>query len=129
MESENKRINIISTGTAAEAIDLQLNPFIQLGHVIDVTGKTRKGTPRDGERQRDADGELLWAVPVFHAALAAERTVITVTPQTAQGGVNTQQEDCDSVSKRAKEEASPTRDDCGRNTTWRRPARRHPAAG
>ena len=71
------------------------------------------------------DGQFHYFTP----PLPPEKTVITVTAQTAQGGVNTQQEDCDSVRKRAKEEASPTRDDCGRNTTWRRPARRHPAAG
>ena len=43
VESATNRFHIISTGTAAEAIDLEFDPFLQHRHVIEVTGKTSKG--------------------------------------------------------------------------------------
>ena len=43
MESEKNRFTIIPKGKDAVAIDLELDPFIQHGHVIEVTGKTETG--------------------------------------------------------------------------------------
>src|SRR5258708_10201318 len=43
VESEKNRFTIISKGKQTEAIDLELDPFIQHGHVIEVTGKTQIG--------------------------------------------------------------------------------------
>src|SRR5581483_12252468 len=43
VESEKNRFTIISKGKETEAIDLELDPFIQHGHVIEVTGKTQIG--------------------------------------------------------------------------------------
>ena len=43
VESEKNRFTIISKGKQTEAIALELNPFIQHGHVIEVTGKTQTG--------------------------------------------------------------------------------------
>src|SRR5258708_5958697 len=43
LESEKNRFTIISKGKQTEAIDLELDPFIQHGHVIEVTGKTQTG--------------------------------------------------------------------------------------
>jgi hypothetical protein len=91
VESERNRFNIISTGRAAEVIDLELDPFIQHGHVIEITGKTQTGArvmvngsevPMIG-----SDGSFHYFTPPMPAGEA----VITVTAQTAQGGVNTQQ--------------------------------------
>ena len=65
MESEKKRFKIISTGAAAEAIDLELDPFIQQEHGIELTGQHAEGRARDGERQRDAAREFRRAVPLF----------------------------------------------------------------
>ena len=42
-ESEKNRFTIISKGKETEAIELELDPFIQHGHVIEVTGKTQTG--------------------------------------------------------------------------------------
>jgi hypothetical protein len=42
VQSEKNRCNMISTGTP-EGLDLELDPFIQHGHLIEVTGKTQKG--------------------------------------------------------------------------------------
>src|ERR1700752_3761254 len=43
VESEKNRFTIISKGKQTEAIALELNPFIQHGHVIEVPGKTQVG--------------------------------------------------------------------------------------
>ena len=43
VESEKNRFTIISKGKETEAIELELDPFVQHGHVIEVTGKTQTG--------------------------------------------------------------------------------------
>jgi hypothetical protein len=91
LESEKNRFTIISRGKQNEAIALDLDPFIQHGHVIEVTGKTQTGArimvngsevPMIG-----SDGSFHYFTP----PLPPGESVITVTAQTAQGGVNTQQ--------------------------------------
>jgi len=91
VESEKNRFTIISKSKETEAIALELDPFIQHGHVIEVTGKTQNGArvmvngsevPMIG-----GDGSFHYFTP----PLPAGEAVITVTAQTAQGGVNTQQ--------------------------------------
>ncbi len=91
VESEKNRFTIIPKGKNSEAIDLELDPFIQHGHVIEVQGKTQTGArvmvngsevPMVG-----ADGGFHYFTP----PLPTGEAVITVTAQTAQGGVNTQQ--------------------------------------
>jgi hypothetical protein len=91
MESEKNRFTIISKGKQTEAIDLELDPFIQHGHVIEVAGKTQIGA-RVMVNGREVpmvttDGTFHYFTP----PLATGEAVITVTAQTAQGGVNTQQ--------------------------------------
>jgi hypothetical protein len=91
VESEKNRFTIISKGKQTEAIDLELDPFIQHGHVIEVTGKTQIGA-RVMVNGREvpmvtSDGTFHYFTP----PLTTGEAVITVTAQTAQGGVNTQQ--------------------------------------
>jgi hypothetical protein len=91
VESEKNRFTIIPKGKQTEAIDLELDPFIQHGHVIEVTGKTQVGA-RVMVNGREvpiisADGTFHYFTP----PLSTGEGVITVTAQTAQGGVNTQQ--------------------------------------
>jgi hypothetical protein len=91
VESEKNRFNIIPKGKGTEAIELELDPFVQHGHVIEVTGKTQVGA-RVMVNGSDvpmvaADGSFHYFTPPFPTGEA----VITVTAQTAQGGVNTQQ--------------------------------------
>ncbi len=91
IESEKNRFTIIPKGKQAEAIDLELDPFIQHGHVIEVTGKTQVGA-RVMVNGREvpmigSDGSFHYFTP----PLPTGEGVITVTAQTAQGGVNTQQ--------------------------------------
>jgi len=91
VESEKNRFTIIPKGKQTAAIDLELDPFIQHGHVIEVTGKTQIGA-RVMVNGREVpmvstDGSFHYFTP----PLATGEAVITVTAQTAQGGVNTQQ--------------------------------------
>jgi hypothetical protein len=92
VESEKNRFTIISKGKQTEAIALELNPFIQHGHVIEVTGKTQTGA-----RVMVNGSEVPMVNPdggfhYFTPPLPTGEAVITVTAQTAQGGVNTQQQ-------------------------------------
>ncbi len=91
MESERNRFTIISKGKETESIELDLNPFIQHGHVIEVTGKTQTGARVmvNGSEvpMINPDGQFHYFMP----PLPTGESVITVTAQTAQGGVNTQQ--------------------------------------
>jgi hypothetical protein len=91
VESEKNRFTIISKGKDTEAIDLELDPFIQHGHVIEVTGKTQTGARVmvNGSEvpMLGGDGSFHYFTP----PLPPGEAVITVTAQTAQGGVNTQQ--------------------------------------
>jgi FecR protein len=91
VESEKNRFTIISKGKQTEAIDLELDPFVQHGHVIEVTGKTQVGA-RVMVNGREVpmiatDGSFHYFTP----PLPPGEAVIVVTAQTAQGGVNTQQ--------------------------------------
>jgi hypothetical protein len=91
VESEKNRFTIIPKGKQKEAIDLDLDPFIQHGHVIEVTGKTQEGA-RVMVNGREvpmiaSDGTFHYFTPPLETGEA----VITVTAQTPQGGVNTQQ--------------------------------------
>ena len=91
-ESEKNRFTIISKGKETENIELDLDPFIQHGHVIEVTGKTQTGARVmvNGSEvpMINADGGFHYFTP----PLPTGEAVITVTAQTAQGGVNTQQQ-------------------------------------
>ena len=91
VESEKNRFTIISKGKETEAIDLELDPFIQHGHVIEVTGKTQVGARVmvNGSEvpMVNSDGQFHYFTP----PLPTGEAVITVTAQTSQGGVNTQQ--------------------------------------
>ena len=91
VESEKNRFTIISKGKETEAIELDLDPFIQHGHVIEITGKTQTGARVmvNGSEvpMITSDGGFHYFTP----PLPTGEAVITVTAQTAQGGVNTQQ--------------------------------------
>ncbi|HET7892960.1 MAG TPA: hypothetical protein VFL34_15645 [Candidatus Sulfotelmatobacter sp.] len=92
VESEKNRFTIISKGKQTEAIELDLDPFVQHGHVIEVTGKTQVGARVmvNGSEvpMINSDGAFHYFTP----PLPTGEAVITVTAQTAQGGVNTQQQ-------------------------------------
>lgn len=91
-ESEKNRFTIIAKETNSGKITLSLDPFIQHGHVIELTGKTEAGArvmvnghevPVVG-----TDGSFHYFTP----PLPNGETLITVTAQDAKGGVNTEQQ-------------------------------------
>src|ERR1700722_4635146 len=91
VESEKNSFTIIAKGKQTEAIDLELDPFVQHGHVIEVAGKTQVGA-RVMVNGREVP--MITTEGTFHyftPPLATGEAVITVTAQTSQGGVNTQQ--------------------------------------
>lgn len=91
LESEKNRFNIIYKGKTSDAIQLDLDPFVQHGHVIEITGKTQVGAR---VMVNGSDVPLITSEGQFHyftPPLPTGEAVITVTAQTAQGGVNTQQ--------------------------------------
>jgi hypothetical protein len=91
VESEKNRFTIIPKGSDAAGINLDLDPFIQHGHVIELTGKTEAGA-RVMVNGREVpvvgtDGAFHYFTP----PLAAGESTITITAQNAKGGVNTLQ--------------------------------------
>ena len=91
VESEKNRFTIIPRGKDTEALSLELDPFIQHGHVLELMGKTETGArvmvngaevPLVGN-----DGRFHYFTP----PLATGENVITITAQNAKGGVNTLQ--------------------------------------
>jgi hypothetical protein len=91
-ESEKNRFTIIAKQTDNGAIALSLDPFVQHGHVIELTGKTESGA-RVMVNGREVpvvgnDGSFHYFTP----PLGNGETLITITAQDAKGGVNTQQQ-------------------------------------
>lgn len=91
VESEKNRFTVIAKAKEAEAIMLDLEPFVQHGHVIEVAGKTESGA-RVMVNGREvpmiaSDGNFHYFTP----PLPVGESVITITAQNARGGVNTQQ--------------------------------------
>ncbi len=92
VESEKNRFTIMVKAQEKIELSLDLDPFIQHGHVIEVTGKTEAGArvmvngrevPLVGD-----DGGFHYFTP----PLPNGENMITVTAQNSKGGVNTRQE-------------------------------------
>jgi len=92
VESEKNRFTIIVKAKEKIDLALELDPLIQHGHVIEVTGKTEAGA-RVMVNGREVpivgdDGTFHYFTP----PLPNGENVVTVTAQNAKGGVNTHQE-------------------------------------
>ena len=92
VESEKNRFTIIAKAKETVELALDIDPFIQHGHVIEVTGKTEVGARvmvngKEVPLVAD-DGTFHYFTP----PLANGENVITVTAQNAKGGVNTRQQ-------------------------------------
>jgi len=90
-EGEKNRFTIIPKDKDQQSIGLNLDPFIQHGHVLELTGKTEIGA-RVMVNGREvpvvgADGGFHYFTP----PLPPGESVITITAQNAKGGVNTLQ--------------------------------------
>jgi hypothetical protein len=91
-ESEKNRFTIIAKETSSGKITLSLDPFIQHGHVIELTGKTEVGARVmvNGHEVPVIGGD--GSFHYFTPPLPNGETLITVTAQDAKGGVNTEQQ-------------------------------------
>ena len=92
VESEKNRFTIIARSKEKVELSLDLNPFVQHGHVIEVTGNTEAGA-RVMVNGREVpivgdDGSFHYFTP----PLPNGENLITVTAQNSKGGVNTRQE-------------------------------------
>jgi hypothetical protein len=92
VESEKNRFTVIAKQGDSGQIPLQVDPLIQHGRVIELTGKTEVGArvmvnghevPVIG-----VDGSFHYFMP----PLPNGESIITITAQNSHGGVNTQQE-------------------------------------
>jgi FecR protein len=92
VESEKNRFTIIAKTKEKVEMPLDIDPFVQHGHVIEVTGKTEVGA-RVMVNGREVpfvgdDGSFHYFTP----PLPNGENLITVTAQNSKGGVNTRQE-------------------------------------
>jgi hypothetical protein len=92
VESEKNRFTVVVKAKEKINLALDLDPLVQHGHVIEVTGKTEAGArvmvngkevPIVGD-----DGTFHYFTP----PLPNGENLVTVTAQNAKGGVNTHQE-------------------------------------
>jgi hypothetical protein len=92
VESEKNRFTVVVKAKEKIELALDLDPLVQHGHVIEVTGKTEAGArvmvngkevPIVGD-----DGTFHYFTP----PLPNGENLVTVTAQNAKGGVNTHQE-------------------------------------
>jgi quercetin dioxygenase-like cupin family protein len=90
VESEKNRFTIISKGSENASISLDLEPFVQHGHIIEVRGKTESNARvmvNGAEVSSIVDGKFQYFTP----PLPDGESLITVTAQNSRGGVRTQQ--------------------------------------
>jgi len=92
VESEKNRFTIIVKDKEKIELSLDIDPLIQHGHVIEVTGKTEAGA-RVMVNGREVpmvseDGTFHYFTP----PLPNGENVVTITAQNSKGGVNTHQE-------------------------------------
>jgi hypothetical protein len=92
IESEKNRFTLIAKGVNNVDIALELSPFVQHGHVIEVKGKTERSARVmvNGAEVPyiSADGSFQFFTP----PLPNGENIITVTAQNAKGGVRTKQQ-------------------------------------
>jgi hypothetical protein len=92
VESEKNRFTIIVKAKEKIELSLEIDPLIQHGHVIEVTGKTEAGA-RVMVNGREVpivgdDGSFHYFTP----PLPDGENLITITAQNSKGGVKTNQE-------------------------------------
>jgi hypothetical protein len=89
VQSEKNRFTVIPKGQDSENVTLQLEPLSQLGHVIEVKGRTELGARVMVNSQEVAliagDGSFHHFTP----PLPTGENMITVTAQNSKGGVKT----------------------------------------
>jgi hypothetical protein len=92
VESEKNRFTIVAKSGESATIALDVQPFVQHGHIIEIRGKTESGARVmvNGEEVPtvDTDGSFMY----FTHPLPDGENTITITAQNARGGVKTKQQ-------------------------------------
>ena len=92
VESEKNRFTIVAKSGEGATIALDVQPFVQHGHIIEIRGKTESGARVmvNGEEVPtvDTDGSFMY----FTHPLPDGENTITITAQNARGGVKTKQQ-------------------------------------
>jgi hypothetical protein len=89
--SETNRFTILPRGSNTQAaMTLELEPFVQHGHVIEVRGKTEPNARVMVNNREAPQIENDGSFRCFTPELPVGENVITITAQNASGGVNTQ---------------------------------------
>jgi len=91
VESERNQFSVVARATEATGLPLELQPFIQHGHVIEIRGKTdiSARVMVNGQEVPMVNGDGTFHF--FTAPLPNGVNLITVTAQNAKGGVKTEQ--------------------------------------
>jgi hypothetical protein len=91
VESEKNRFTIVAKSVDSSSLALDVQPFVQHGHIIEIRGKTEAGARVmvNGEEvpNVDSDGSFMY----FTHPLPDGENMITITAQNARGGVSTKQ--------------------------------------
>jgi hypothetical protein len=91
VESERNQFTVLSKGPDSTSLALELSPFIQHGHVIEVKGRTEPGARVMVNGQQvplvGGDGTFQFFTP----PLPNGANMITITAQNSKGGVRTEQ--------------------------------------
>lgn len=91
VESERNQFSVVAKAVDNSGLTLELQPFVQHGHVIEIRGKTENNARVMVNGQEvpiiNADGTFHFFTP----PLPSGASVITVTAQNAKGGVKTEQ--------------------------------------
>lgn len=90
VDSEKNLFTVIAKGAAAVSVALDVQPFVQRGHMIEVRGKTEPNARvmvNGVEVPSLGDGSFSY----FSPPLPTGENVITITAQNSKGGVNTVQ--------------------------------------
>lgn len=92
VESEKNRFTIIAKAASGAELALELSPFVQHGHVIEVKGKTEPNARVMVNGAEVAGVHSDGSFEFFTAPLPNGENIITVTAQNAKGGVKTKQQ-------------------------------------
>ncbi len=92
VESEHNRFTIIPKGVGAVTVQLELEPLMQHGHVIEIKGHTESNAKVMVNGQEVPDVKPDGSFSYFTSPLPFGENVITITAQNTRGGVNTKQQ-------------------------------------
>ncbi len=92
VESEHNRFTIIPKGVENVIVQLELEPLLQHGHVVEIKGRTESSAKVTVNGQEVPDVKPDGSFSYFTSPLPYGENVITITAQNTRGGVKTKQQ-------------------------------------